>query len=71
MQSCYVGKLANLYASDPWQAALCDEAMEAVKDINGKDLFDHVPSGGAKGNAAQSVSRRLNPLLSHPITAAA
>ena len=35
-QSCYVGKLANLYPSDPWQAALCDEAMEAVEDINGK-----------------------------------
>lgn len=32
----YVGKLANLYPSDPWQAALCDEAMEAVEDINGK-----------------------------------
>src|SRR5271169_5832620 len=30
----YVGKLANLYPSDPWQAALCDEAMEAVEDIN-------------------------------------
>jgi glutathione S-transferase len=29
----YVGKLANLYPSDPWQAALCDEAMEAVEDI--------------------------------------
>src|SRR5882757_4554031 len=26
----YVGKLAKLYPSDPWQAALCDEAMEAV-----------------------------------------
>ena len=23
----YVGKLADLYPSDPWQAALCDEAM--------------------------------------------
>ncbi len=29
----YVGKLADLYPSDPWQAALCDEAMEAVEDI--------------------------------------
>ncbi len=29
----YVGKLANLYPSDPWQAALCDEAMDAVEDI--------------------------------------
>jgi glutathione S-transferase len=29
----YVGKLTNLYPSDPWQAALCDEAMGAVEDI--------------------------------------
>jgi len=32
----YVGKLADLYPSDPWQAALCDEAMEAVEDITSK-----------------------------------
>jgi glutathione S-transferase len=32
----YVGKLADLYPSDPWQAALCDEVMEAVEDINTK-----------------------------------
>jgi glutathione S-transferase len=31
----YVGKLTDLYPSDPWQAALCDETMEAVEDING------------------------------------
>lgn len=32
----YVGKLADLYPSDPWQAALCDEAMDAVEDIGSK-----------------------------------
>ena len=32
----YVGKLADLYPSDPWQAALCDEAMEAVEDVISK-----------------------------------
>jgi glutathione S-transferase len=32
----YVGKLVGLYPSDPWQAALCDEAMEAVEDITTK-----------------------------------
>jgi len=32
----YVGKLANLYPSDPWQAALCDETMDAVEDIGTK-----------------------------------
>jgi glutathione S-transferase len=29
----YIGKLTDLYPSDPWQAALCDEAMDAVEDI--------------------------------------
>ena len=32
----YVGKLTDLYPQDPWQAALCDEVMEAVEDINTK-----------------------------------
>jgi glutathione S-transferase len=32
----YVGKLADLYPADPWQAALCDEAMDAVEDIGVK-----------------------------------
>jgi glutathione S-transferase len=27
----YVGKLADLYPSDPWQAALCDEVMGGGK----------------------------------------
>ncbi len=29
----YVGKLAGLYPSDPWQAALCDEVMDVIEDI--------------------------------------
>lgn len=29
----YVGKLVELYPTDPWQAALCDEAMDAVEDV--------------------------------------
>lgn len=29
----YVGKLADLYPGDAWQAALCDETMDAVEDI--------------------------------------
>src|SRR5215471_20542528 len=32
----YVGKLTDLYPTDAWQAALCDEAMEAVEDIGPK-----------------------------------
>jgi glutathione S-transferase len=30
----FVGKLTGLYPTDPWQAALCDEAMDAVEDIS-------------------------------------
>lgn len=29
----YVGRLAGLYPEDLWQAALCDEIMDAVEDI--------------------------------------
>lgn len=29
----YVGKLTGLYPTDAWQAALCDEAMDAVEDV--------------------------------------
>ena len=32
----YVGKLIDLYPSDAWQAALCDEVMGAVEDIGTK-----------------------------------
>ena len=32
----YVGNLTDLYPTDAWQAALCDEVMEAVEDINTK-----------------------------------
>jgi prostaglandin-H2 D-isomerase / glutathione transferase len=32
----YVGKLTDLYPTDTWQAALCDEVMEAVEDISTK-----------------------------------
>jgi glutathione S-transferase len=32
----FAGKLANLYPSDPWQAALCDETMDAIEDITNK-----------------------------------
>ena len=29
----FVGKLAGLYPEDPWQAASCDEVMDAVEDV--------------------------------------
>lgn len=30
----YVGKLTDMYPSDPWQAARCDQAMDAVEDLS-------------------------------------
>ena len=30
--SRYVGRLAGLYPEDPWQAALCDEILDAVEE---------------------------------------
>ena len=32
----YVGKLAGLYPKDDWQAALCDEVMDAAEDIGSR-----------------------------------
>jgi glutathione S-transferase len=66
----YLGKLADLYPSDPWQAALCDEAMEAVEDISNKinaTLF--LPEEQKK--AREGARRWPDPILSHPATAAA
>lgn len=30
----YVGKQTGLYPTDPWQAALCDETMDAIEDTS-------------------------------------
>ncbi len=32
----YVGKLSNLYPTDPYQALLCDETMDAVEEMVAK-----------------------------------
>ena len=32
----YVGKLAGLYPKDDWQAAVCDEIMDATEDISSR-----------------------------------
>jgi glutathione S-transferase len=29
----YIGKLTDLYPSDPWQAALCDEILDTVEEV--------------------------------------
>jgi glutathione S-transferase len=67
----YVGKLADLYPSDAWQAALCDEVMEAVEDINTQARGNLFPSRRRKENAAQGAGRGPDPLLSYASAAAA
>lgn len=49
----YVGKLAGLYPDDPWQAALCDEVMDAVEDISAK----FAPSFAMKDEVARKAAR--------------
>ncbi len=59
----YVGKLANLYPIDPWQAALCDEVMDAVEDIGQKifvTLF--VPDEEAKKTAREALANGPIPM---------
>jgi glutathione S-transferase len=57
----YVGKLANLYPGDAWQAALCDEVMDAVEDI-GQQIVATFPIE----NAAEKKAAREK-LASGPI----
>ena len=61
----YVGKLAKLYPSDDWQAALCDEVMEAVEDIGNKIVatFD-LPEEEKKRQREALVSGPLSFYLS-------
>lgn len=40
--SRYVGKLTNLYPEDPWQAALCDEVMDVIEDLDSQ-VFTQLP----------------------------
>lgn len=40
--SRYVGKLTNLYPEDPWQAALCDEVMDVIEDLDAQ-IFTQLP----------------------------
>lgn len=49
----YVGKLANLYPTDPWQAALCDEVMDAVEDIGQQIVATFPMKDAAEKKAAR------------------
>ena len=66
----YVCKLADLYPSDAWQAALCDEVMEAVEDI-ASDIGATFNVPEEQKKVQRKAGRRPDPILSHPATAAA
>lgn len=51
----YVGKLAGLYPTDPLQALLCDEVMDALEDANNK----LVPTFGMTGDALKEARTAL------------
>ena len=67
----YVGKLTDLYPSDAWQAALCDEVMEAVEDINTKLAATFFLPEEEKKTQRKGAGRRAAPLLSHQAAATA
>ena len=48
----YVGKLTGLYPKDDWQAALCDEVMDACEDI-GTRLGNTINLGDAEKKKAR------------------
>lgn len=51
----YVGKLADLYPSDPYQALLCDEVLGVVEDANNR----LTPTFGMTGEPLRSARTAL------------
>jgi glutathione S-transferase len=49
----YVGKLTSLYPADAWQAALCDEVMDAVEDIGQQIVATFPIENAAEKKAAR------------------
>jgi glutathione S-transferase len=63
----YVGKLAGLYPKDDWQAALCDEIMDASEDIGSRiggtmQLADDAKKKARETLAAGAITRHLEQL---------
>ena len=56
----YVGKLAGLYPSDPFQALLCDEVMDVVEDAN-------VKFGATFGMTGDALKEARTALVNGPI----
>jgi len=58
-----VGRLTQLYPTDPWQAALCDEVMDAVEDILSKIVATFfIPGEEEKKKARESLVHGLIPV---------
>lgn len=51
----YVGKLTNLYPSDPWQAAICDEIMDALEDMTARIVSTFNMSEDAKKATREAI----------------
>jgi glutathione S-transferase len=63
----YVGKLAGLYPKDEWQAAVCDEIMDATEDIGARlgatiALDDAAKKKAREALAADALPRHLETL---------
>src|SRR5512145_1188503 len=52
----YVGKLAGLYPTDDWQAAIVDELMDAVEDLSNKIGATFALEGEAKKKAREALA---------------
>jgi glutathione S-transferase len=60
----YVGKLVGLYPTDPWQAALCDEAMDVVEDIGAQIVATfELPADEKKARRAALTNGPLSLVL--------
>jgi glutathione S-transferase len=57
----FVGKLTGLYPEDAWQAARCDEVMDAIEDI----VMQVVATFGIEDEAAKRAAREV--LVAGPI----
>jgi len=57
----YVGKLAGLYPTDPFQALLCDEVMSAVEDAN-------IKMGPTYSMTGEALKEARTALVNGPLT---
>ena len=65
--SRYIGKLTDLYPEDPWQAAICDEVMDVIEDLDGQiftmlPLTDEQKQSHREGLATGALKITLNRL---------